>query len=126
MEIATQIEKTPHFWGAFLYAKNLRWRCPFMKKIIVVNVRKKKSCVQNNNNSNKEKNVTRLELKREIKKNDAWKIVSIVMAIAFFVVATMLVKEKSYWQGYNEAYDTGVKNGWQSCIEENNLYERYK
>lgn len=97
-----------------------------MKKIIVVNVRKKKSCVQNNNNSNKEKNVTRLELKREIKKNDAWKIVSIVMAIAFFVVAIMLVKEKSYWQGYNDAYNTGQADGWQSCIEENNLYERYK
>lgn len=38
----------------------------------------------------------------------------------------LLVKEKSYWQGYNEAYDTGTKNGWQSCIEENNLYERYE
>lgn len=97
-----------------------------MGNIIVVNVRKKKSCVQNNNNSHKEKNMTRLEMKREMKKTDAWKIVSIVMTIAFFVMAIMLVREKSYWQGYNEAYDTGVKNGWQSCIEENNLHERYK
>ena len=70
--------------------------------------------------------MTRLEMKREMKKTDAWKIVSIVMTIAFFVMAIMLVREKSYWQGYNEAYDTGVKNGWQSCIEENNLHERYK
>ena len=70
--------------------------------------------------------MTRQELKREIKKTDAWKIALVVMTIAFLVVTIMLAKEKSYWQGYNEAYDTGVKSGWQSCIEENNLYERYE
>lgn len=70
--------------------------------------------------------MTRLEMKREIKKNDAWKIALVIMTIAFVVVTIMLVREKSYWQGYNEAYDTGVKSGWQSCIEENNLYERYE
>lgn len=69
--------------------------------------------------------MTRQELKREIKKADAWKIALVIMTIAFLVVTIMLAKEKSYWQGYNEAYDTGVKSGWQSCIEENNLYERY-
>ena len=69
--------------------------------------------------------MTRLEMKREMKKTDAWKIALVIMTIAFVVVTIMLAKEKSYWQGYNEAYDTGVKSGWQSCIEENNLYERY-
>ena len=48
--------------------------------------------------------------------------VIIINAMSIF----LLVKEKSYWQGYNEAYDTGMKNGWQSCIEENNLYEKYE
>lgn len=70
--------------------------------------------------------MTRLEMKREIKKNDVWKIAAIIMTIAFLAVTMMLAKEKSYWQGYGEAYDTGVKTGWQSCIEENNLYERYE
>ena len=66
------------------------------------------------------------EMKREIKKNDVWKITAIFMTIAFLVVTIMLAKEKSYWQGYNEAYNTGRADGWQSCIEENNLYERYE
>lgn len=70
--------------------------------------------------------MTRLEMKREIKKNDAWKIALVIMAIAFVVVTIMLAKEKSYWQGYNEAYNTGRADGWQSCIEENNLYGRYE
>lgn len=50
----------------------------------------------------------------------------VVVIIINAISMIMLVKEKSYWQGYNEAYDTGTKNGWQSCIEENNLYEKYE
>lgn len=52
--------------------------------------------------------------------------VIIVALVVISILVTILVREKSYWQGYNEAYDTGTKNGWQSCIEENNLYERYE
>ena len=52
--------------------------------------------------------------------------VIIVALVVISILITVLVREKSYWQGYNEAYDTGTKNGWQSCIEENNLYERYE
>lgn len=53
-------------------------------------------------------------------------VMQTIMFVVIIILAIMLVKEKSYWQGYNEAYDTGVKSGWQSCIEENNLYERYE
>lgn len=53
-------------------------------------------------------------------------IALVIMTIAFLVVTIMLAKEKSYWRGYNEAYNTGQADGWQSCIEENNLYERYE
>ena len=52
--------------------------------------------------------------------------VIIVALVVISILVTMIVREKSYWQGYNEAYDTGTKNGCQSCIEENNLYERYE
>ena len=52
--------------------------------------------------------------------------VIIVALVVISILVTMVVREKSYWQGYNEAYDTGTKNGGQSCIEENNLYERYE
>lgn len=70
--------------------------------------------------------MTRLEMKREIKKNDVWKITAIIMTIAFLTAMIMMAKEKSYWQGYNDAYNTGQADGWQGCIEENNLYERYE
>lgn len=33
--------------------------------------------------------------------------------------------ERAYWEGYNDAYNTGTADGWQGCIEENNLYDRY-
>lgn len=52
--------------------------------------------------------------------------VIIVALVVISILVTILVREKSYWQGYNEAYNTGQADGWQSCIEENNLYERYE
>ncbi len=68
------------------------------------------------------KQMLRAEMKEKIVKQR----VIIVALVVISILVTMLVREKSYWQGYNEAYDTGTKNGWQSCIEENNLYERYE
>ena len=68
------------------------------------------------------KQMLRAEMKEKIVKQR----VIIVALVVISILVTMLVREKSYWQGYNEAYDTGMKNGWQSCIEENNLYERYE
>lgn len=34
-------------------------------------------------------------------------------------------EERAYWEGYNDAYNTGTADGWRGCIEENNLYDRY-
>lgn len=68
----------------------------------------------------------RIEMKEKIAKQRVMIVTQAVMFVVVIILVTMLVKEKSYWQGYNEAYDTGVKTGWQSCIEENNLYERYE
>ena len=68
------------------------------------------------------KQMLRAEMKEKIVKQR----VIIVALMVISILVAMLVREKSYWQGYNEAYDTGTKNGWQSCIEENNLYERYE
>ena len=65
-------------------------------------------------------------LRAEMKEKIIKQRVIIVALVVISILVTMLVREKSYWQGYNEAYDTGTKNGWQSCIEENNLYERYE
>ena len=65
-------------------------------------------------------------LRAEMKEKIVKQRVIIVALVVITILVTMLVREKSYWQGYNEAYDTGTKNGWQSCIEENNLYERYE
>ena len=65
-------------------------------------------------------------LRAEMKEKIVKQRVIIVALVVISILVTMLVREKSYWQGYNEAYDTGMKNGWQSCIEENNLYERYE
>ena len=68
------------------------------------------------------KQMLRAEMKEKIVKQR----VIIVALVVISILVAILVREKSYWQGYNEAYDTGTKNGWQSCIEENNLYERYE
>ena len=65
-------------------------------------------------------------LRAEMKEKIVKQRVIIVALVVISILVTMLVREKSYWQGYNEAYNTGTKNGWQSCIEENNLYERYE
>ena len=68
----------------------------------------------------------RAEMKEKIAKQRIVIIAQTIMFVAIIILATMLVKEKSYWQGYNEAYNTGQADGWQGCIEENNLYERYE
>lgn len=69
---------------------------------------------------------TKQMLRAEMKEKIVKQRVIIVALVVISILVAILVREKSYWQGYNEAYDTGTKNGWQSCIEENNLYERYE
>lgn len=48
-------------------------------------------------------------------------------AIAVLLVVVLALGVRlAYQQGYNEGWNAGTANGWQGCIEENNLYERYK
>lgn len=53
------------------------------------------------------------------------KILYGAIAVLFMVVLTLGVR-LAYQQGYNEGWNAGTANGWQGCIEENNLYERYE
>lgn len=56
-------------------------------------------------------------------------ITIVVMVIAVFVLSIGLAYERGHNVGYNEGWNDGTAYaeswGWQSCIEENNLYERY-
>jgi hypothetical protein len=67
----------------------------------------------------------RAEMKNKISIQRVMIIMQAIMFGVIFILTTMLVQEKSYWQGYNDAYNTGQADGWQGCIEENNLYGRY-
>lgn len=72
--------------------------------------------------------MTRRELQRRAR-GARW------LALALALVGALAVGlwvERSYWRGYNDAYNSvqaeyerGVGDGWRGCIEENNLYERY-
>lgn len=70
--------------------------------------------------------MTIADMRTKIAKQRVMIITQAIMFVVIIILATMLVKEKSYWQGYNDAYNTGQADGWQGCIEENNLYERYE
>lgn len=48
-----------------------------------------------------------------------------VLAIALGVLAVGLAYERGHNNGYNEGWNDGSAYGWQGCIEENNLYNRY-
>lgn len=72
--------------------------------------------------------MTRRELQRRARVA-RWLFVLLLLAVG---VAVGLLIERSYWNGYNDAYNSvqaeyerGVDEGWQGCIEENNLYGRY-
>lgn len=45
------------------------------------------------------------------------------------ILGVGLAYERGHNNGYNEGWNDGtaygVEQGWQGCIEENNLYERY-
>ena len=49
----------------------------------------------------------------------------IVLAIVVLVLSIGLAYERGHNTGYNEGWNDGTAYGWQGCIEENNLYERY-
>ena len=55
-----------------------------------------------------------------------WRTIALI-TLGLLVVAIMkITSQKAYEEGYNDAYNTGQADGWQGCIEENNLYDRYK
>ena len=59
------------------------------------------------------------------KKQRQTRTIAIIAATIAILAMLQLVHTSSYWQGYNEGYNTGTADGWQGCIEENNLYNRY-
>lgn len=72
--------------------------------------------------------MTRRELQRRAR-GARWLALLALVAVG---VAVGLMIERSYWNGYNDAYNTaqaeydrGVGDGWRGCVEENNLQDRY-
>ena len=61
---------------------------------------------------------------------DFWRgllLILLGLAVAWcFVLAVGLAYERGHNSGYNEGWNDGTAYGWQGCIEENNLYNRYE
>lgn len=55
-----------------------------------------------------------------------YKIIISVLAGAVLVLSVGLAYERGHNNGYNEGWNDGTAYGWQGCIEENNLYNRYE
>lgn len=60
------------------------------------------------------------------------KIIAVVLVVLVglvFILSVGLAYERGHNGGYNEGWTDGTaygtEKGWQGCIEENNLYERY-
>lgn len=51
-------------------------------------------------------------------------VIAVLLAVVF-VLGVGLAYERGHNNGYNEGWNDGTAYGWQGCIEENNLYERY-
>ena len=43
---------------------------------------------------------------------------------AYFIIGAVFIV-LGFLVGYNSGRADGIEQGWQGCIEENNLYERY-
>lgn len=56
-------------------------------------------------------------------------VVVAVLVLAVYILSVGLAYERGHNGGYNDGWNDGVAYaeswGWQSCIKENNLYERY-
>lgn len=74
--------------------------------------------------------MTYRELKRREKRLQAmgviFTIIALSLALALHSQTLALAREQAYNAGYNDGYNTGRADGWHGCIEENNLYERYR
>lgn len=57
----------------------------------------------------------------------SWLVVGLIIIV--FVLSVGLAYERGHNGGYNDGWNDGradgIEQGWQGCIEENNLYERY-
>lgn len=51
--------------------------------------------------------------------------VLVILTGLVFVLSIGLAYERGHNNGYNEGWHDGTAYGWQGCIEENNLYNRY-
>ena len=47
------------------------------------------------------------------------------LLLAVYILSVGLAYERGHNNGYDEGWYDGRADGWQGCIEENNLYERY-
>jgi len=47
------------------------------------------------------------------------------LLLAVYILSVGLAYERGHNSGYNDGWNDGTAYGWQGCIEENNLYERY-
>lgn len=63
--------------------------------------------------------------KREQEKNSILVVLLIILTGAVFVLAIGLAHERGHNAGYGEGWNDGRADGWQGCIEENNLYKKY-
>ena len=58
-------------------------------------------------------------------KNIIAPLVIVGLAVVVLVLSVGLAYERGHNNGYDEGWNDGTAYGWQGCIEENNLYERY-
>lgn len=62
-------------------------------------------------------------------KNNIAPLMIVVLAVVVLVLSIGLAYERGHSTGYDEGWNDGTVYaeswGWQGCIEENNLYERY-
>lgn len=65
------------------------------------------------------------DYKRKQQQFNVLVVVLVIIVVAFNLVAVGLAYERGHNNGYNEGWNDGTAYGWQGCIEENNLYERY-
>lgn len=64
-----------------------------------------------------------------MKNKAVWLALLAVLGGLVLILSVGLAYERGHNSGYNEGWNDGradgVEQGWQGCIEENNLYERY-
>ena len=51
-------------------------------------------------------------------------MITVLLAVVL-VLSVGLAYERGHNRGYDEGWNDGTAYGWQGCIEDNNLYQRY-